>query len=457
MTTTPAPSPEMPPPAERSETLAKFRSARKRRVKTMLLIVTALVAVGVVWFGMSAVAAFQKISSKSETASPFLKFFGATVDPNALRGEGDGRVNVLFIGVGGAGHKGGTLADTVMVASIDPENKQLALLSLPRDLRVPIAGNGQGKINSAHSYGESQEAGRGPVVLKETVSQVLDLPIHYYIRADFQGFVKLVDAVGGVTIDVPKALNDPFYPDAELIGYEPFSIGAGVQKLTGKVALKYARSRQTTSDFDRASRQQQILIGFREKALSLQVLANPAKIQEILGIVGNHIRMDLSATELKRLFDLASGIEADAISTVVLDNSADGPLQTINEGGYYLVPKTGNFKEVQRIAHELFTDPYITKEAAALGILNGSGVPGEAKELQLDLESLGYNVASIDTTDQTVSTVLYDYSGGTAPFTVKFLADRLDVPVRVATPSPGTTVDLELVLGTDFKLPASLQ
>ncbi len=451
------PSPESSPSTEvRGQKLQKFRT-RKRQIRTVVLVVAALVLAGLVWFGMSAVSAFNKITSQSASASPFLKFFGTTVDPDALRGEGDGRINLLFIGVGGAGHKGGTLADTVMVASIDPVHQQVALLSLPRDLRVPIAGNGQGKLNSAHSYGESQGKDQGPVVLKETVSTILDLPIHYYVRADFQGFTKLINAVGGVSIDVPKALNDPFYPDEELIGYEPFSVSAGVQKMNGEVALKYARSRQTTSDFDRAARQQQILMAFREKALSLNILANPAKLQEILGILGDHIRMDMSAMELKRLFDLVSDIDTSTITTVVLDNSVGGPLQTINEGGYYLTPKAGNFKEVQRIAHALFTDPYIKKEDASLQILNGSGIPGEAKELQLDLESLGYNVTSIDTTGETATTVLYDYSQGKAPFTVKFLAERFSLSVRVSEPPAETTAALSLVLGTDFKLPKSVQ
>ncbi|MBI2589675.1 LCP family protein [Candidatus Berkelbacteria bacterium] len=433
------------------QSLNKFRTYKLSPTKIFTLIVSALILAGIVWFGWSAVRAFTQVSDSSDTQSPILKFFGETLDPNALKGEGDGRINILFIGIGGSGHKGGALADTIMVASLDPENKKLALLSLPRDLRVPIAGNGNGKINSAHSYGESQEPGNGPKVLKETVGNVLDLPIHYFVRVDFTGFIKFIDALGGITVEIPKALDDPFYPDEKLEGYQPFSIGAGTQKLNGTIALKYARSRQTTSDFDRASRQQQILLAVRDRSLSLDILANPRKLSEIMGILGEHVRTDLSLTELERLYRILNTVDSGGIVTKVLDNGSDGPLMTVNEGGYYLVPKTGNFKEVQRIAHELFTDPNLKRENAKIEILNASGKPGLAHELELDLKSLGYNIVSIDKIVDAPATVLHDYSQGRAPFTVNFLSDRLNAKVETSAKPEGETADLVLTLGADYE------
>ncbi|MGI6103425.1 MAG: LCP family protein [Patescibacteria group bacterium] len=432
--------------------LDRFRIAPSR-MRLVFLAFGVLVLVGVVWFGYSAARAFNKISEGSDRSSPILQFFGRDVDPNALAGEGDGRINVLLIGIGGASHKGGALADTVMVASIDPQNKQVALLSLPRDLRVPIAGNGYGKLNSAHSYGEAKEKGTGPKVLKETVADILDLPIHYYVRIDFDGFEKFIDALGGITVDVKKALNDPYYPDDRLEGYQPFTVRAGVQEMDGDTALRYARSRQTTSDFDRAARQQDILLAIQQKALSVNVLANPQKLTSIMNVVGDHIRMDLSAQDLQRLFSLVKDLGRDDVTTTVIDNSADGPLKTVNDGGYYLVPKSGDFKEVQRIAHSVFTDPYIRKEAAGIEVLNGTGMVGVARELELDLKSRGYNVVNIDNTPTVTTTTIYDYSAGAAPFTARLLSERLSTQLTPATRPVDAepTVQFRVVLGSSYK------
>ncbi len=359
-------------PSRHGKQLERFRNAKQRpsaasrRIRFGLWTVLGLVLLGLAWLGVTAYATYQKVSDPTTGSSPFLKYFGQAVQPEQLKGEGDGRINILLIGIGGTGHPGGTLADTIMVASIDPINKKLAMLSIPRDLRVSLPNGGTGKINSVHSIGESAESGSGPQVLMDTVEKVLDLPIHYYARIDFSGFEKFIDALGGVTIDVPKALNDPLFPADDMIHYAPFSVKAGTQTMNGLTALKYARSRETTSDFDRAARQQLIILAVREKALSANVLANPQKLSELAGILGDHVRMDMTLTDVQHLLEIVKDIDRSQVVSKVLDNSADGPLMSVSENGYYLVPKTGNFKEVQRIAHELFTDPNLVKERAKI-------------------------------------------------------------------------------------------
>jgi len=434
--------------------LKRFRNKRKSsRGRWILATITGIFFIGVLWFGVTLASAYQKVNDNSTNnhSSPLLKLFGQEVSPDQLQGEGDGRINVLLIGIGGENHPGGLLADTIMVASFDVENNQLALLSIPRDLRVKIPGYGYVKINAAHSYGESQEAGSGPQLLKQTVSDVLDLPIHYYVRADFSGFEQLVDAIGGVDVNVTKALYDPFFPDKQLKGYDPFSVSAGQHHFDGETALKYARSRETTSDFDRAARQQQIMLAARDKLLSLGIMTNPVKITELINIVGDHMKTDITATEMKQFAQYAKNIDTSNIVTKILDNSTDGPLKSISDGGYYLVPKAGDFSEVQRIAHELFTDPYLKREQAAIEILNGTGDAGQALQLEQDLQALGYTIASIDKTDVTARTTVTDYSHGAAPFTVKFLSGRLGVSASIATPPSGTSgIDVRIVLGQDY-------
>lgn len=427
----------------------------KRKPLKVFLIVIGLIILGVVaWIGVGGYSAISKIITKNQTGSaPFLGFLGS-IDANKLQGEGDGRINILLIGVGGKNHPGGTLADTIMVASIDPQNKKVAFLSIPRDLYVPISGDGSGKINSAHSYGESnvQKTGGGPTVLKKTVSTLLDLPIHYYIRADFDALTKLVDTLGGVTVDVEKAISDPFYPAANMVDYAPFYLKAGIQTLDGKTALKFARSRETTTDFDRAGRQQQLIEAIKNKSLSAGVLANPKKITDILNIIGDHVSTDLQMWEMEKMVAIIKDIDTSNIVSKVLDNSADGPLvsSTSSEGAYILLPKTGNFKQIQNIAHEIFTDPYLSKENARLEVINSTGSTGAAKEVQDMLKSYGYNVTQISkSTDAVATSTIIDYSSGKNPFTVEFLKKRFNATVK-NQPKKSDSIDLTLILGKDY-------
>ena len=434
----------------------KIAKQRKRPLRIILSII-GLVVFGIVsWVGIGAFAAISKISTNQNSSAPFLGILNQdNVSASELKGEGDGRINILLLGLGGADHPGGTLTDTMMVASIDPQNKKIAFLSIPRDLYVPIEGYGSTKINYAHAYGEMypKETGGGPAVAKETVSEILDLPIHYYVRADFDGFVQLIDELGGVTVDVQSAISDPYYPAENMIDYDPFYLDAGTQTLDGETALKFARSRETTSDFDRASRQQQLLVAVKQKALNLNILTNPKKLVDIMQIMGDHVSTDLQTWEIEKLVTLLKDVDTSNIVMKVLDNSSEGPLASdeIN-GGYYLIPKAGvgNFTQIQRIAHEIFSDPYLGKENARLEVLNATGQAGTAKEVQDTLVSYGYNVVQIDT-NPTVSskTIIYDYSNGKNPYTVEYLKKRYNAEVVTKSPQ-SSTIDLSLVLGQDY-------
>ena len=421
---------------------------RRPTGKFFLVVLFALV-VAFGWFAVKTFASLYNImGTPSSNASPVLKF-GDSVQPSQLSEEGDDRINILLIGIGGAGHAGAELADTIMVASIDTVNHKVALLSVPRDLRVNIPGHGMAKINAAQSYGEMDKVGNGPILLKQVVSTTLDIPIHYYIRVDFSGFKQFVDKIGGVTVDVKQAISDPFYPDDTTDGYKPFYLKAGVTAMNGELALKYARSRETTSDFDRAARQQQIIMAMKEKLLSLDVLTNPSKLSDLISILGNHVKTDFSVSDIEHITPIVKNISTADLTSKVLDTSADGPLTSINDGGYYIVSRTGNFRAVQRIAHNLFLDPYIAKEAPTISLVNATGKASETADLKLDLEALGYTVldATAGTTAATSSVV--DQSSGTKPFTVKFLSERFGVTATAKT-STTSTANVLLTVGKDY-------
>lgn len=441
----------------RGET-GKLQFKRKPKpFKTAFLVILLLLLSIFGWLGASAYSNLGKIITQNqESGSPILSFLG-NIKPENLKNEADERINILLLGIGGSNHPGGLLADTIMVVSLSPKDKSIAMLSLPRDLYVAIPGYTSAKINSAHSTGEQykNKSGGGPALMKKTAANILDLPIHYYLRIDFNGFIKFIDTIGGINLDVPKAIYDPYYPDEYMEGYEPFSIKAGYQSMDGQTALKYARSRETTSDFDRAKRQQLILEAVREKVLSLGVLANPKKMNDILKILGDHLRTDMQIKESEKFFSILKDVDSSKIINKVLDTGADGLLTNATDlGGYYLVPKAGNndFSQIQNLAHQIFSSAYLTEEKAAIEVLNASQKPGIAKEVSELLKNYGYNVVSIADSSQNLSrTIIYDYSEGKKPFTIQFLTNRFDAMAQKQPAQANQKVDIKILLGDDYK------
>lgn len=427
---------------------------KPKRLALFGLLIIVLAGIGVVgWLGYRAAATFDKISAASDQNNGFLDLLGSQSD-TLLKGERSGRINVVLLGNGGSGHPGGQLTDTMMVASFLPKEGKIGLISVPRDLYVPIAGGGHAKINSAFAYGEQREEGTGAVVAMETLSDVLGISIDYYIGVDFDGFVELVDALGGVDIDVEQDLYDPFYPDEQLIGYAPFSLEAGPTHMNGELALKYARSRQTTSDFDRSRRQQNILAALRDKGLSLGVLANPKKISDILSIAGNHVRTNLSFKEMRRFLDLAQGSNLDEATTIVLDTSNDGPLtsQSGEQTGYIIVPRKGlgNFSAVQTLVRTMFDAP--TEEAVTIEIRNGTGVSSVGGNIVLLLRSYGYQHVTLKSSSASKTTYLLVKTEDQYQETRAFLEDRFQGLEETAqvTVDENINPDIVLVLGTDY-------
>src|SRR3989338_3677692 len=134
--------------------------------------------------------------------------------------------------------------------------------------------------------------------MQQVAGKVANLDLQYYVKVDFKAFVQVVDAMGGIEVNVEQAIHDPYYPNATEDGYQTFTIAAGPQMLDGETALKFVRSRKTTSDFDRARRQQKVLAALREKALSKQILGNPKRIKKIYASIENNLSANLSLREM---------------------------------------------------------------------------------------------------------------------------------------------------------------
>jgi len=431
------------------------------RKRALILAAAIFLSLVMGWFLVKAAMTARRIITENMSGSaPFLSGIFGDVDWRQLKGEGDGRINILLLGLGGEGHTAPNLTDTIIVLSIDPQEKNAAMLSIPRDLQVYTGGNyGYGKINSVYAYGEQDNyPGGGGAFTKEKISEILDLPIHYYARLDFDGFKKMVNTVGGVTIDVEKDIYDYAYPDENMQGYDPFFITKGVREMDGNVALKYARSRYTTSDFDRAKRQQQVLSALREKSLKINFISNPKKVADVLDILGDHLRTDIQLWEMQRMYEITKEINPETMVNKVLDNSADGFLMASqgNGGAYVLVPRAGDFSEIQRFVHEIFVDSYIKQEKARLAVLNGTYKSGLANSVSEMLESYGYNVVKTKNAKNKNYTqcVLYDYTNNSKPYTLQYLASRFGARIESVPPKKGQTEEMILILGSNYQDPA---
>jgi len=359
-----------------------------------------------------------------------------------IDGEEQDRVNILLLGMGGEGHSGAYLTDTIILASIKPSTNEVALLSIPRDLYVPIPGYNWRKINNANAFAE-MSGQSGAELVSEIVSDITGQEIHYYGRLDFQGFIKIVDLMKGLQIDVDNTFTDYQYPDWNY-GYQTISFEEGVQKMDGETALQFVRSRHGNngegSDFARAKRQQKVLSAFKEKALSFSTLLNPKRIVDILNSLQEHTSTNLEPWEMVRLGKLVMQVDKDNIVNQVLETGSNGVLysETTIDGAYILRPKAGldDFSEIQQIAEDIFSLTYVNKENARLEIQNGTSITGLAQSSADYLSQKNFQVISIGNAAKNdyEKTVIYDLTNGDKSNSLKILKQELGANVSTLLP-----------------------
>jgi LCP family protein required for cell wall assembly len=233
----------------------------------------------------------------------------------------DGRNNVLLLGIDRRNGTGWAYrTDTIMVVTLDPETGAAGMLSIPRDLQVAIPGHGQDRINTANVYGYRQDNPEaGPDLLKATIEANFGIPIDGYLMVDFAVFEQIVDALGGIDVDVPRVLHDTRYPDprpGDPYAFRTVHFDPGQQRMDGKRALEYARSRMSTTDYDRAERQQLILLAIRERALSLSAIPRwPGLAMTVV----DGVKTDMDLGDLLALAFSAVQIDASRLKQVVLE------------------------------------------------------------------------------------------------------------------------------------------
>lgn len=279
-----------------------------------------------------------------------------------------GRDNFLIVGMRGFGKEyGELLTDTIILASIEKKLNRLALISIPRDLFITIPYDGKVKINELYSIGYSRGGERLAFnVIKTVVSQISGVYIDGMIRIDFDGFEKLIDTIGGIDIYLDK----PFDELSQWEGIGGFHLPRGWNHLNGQRALFFVRSRFSTSDFDRARRQQMLIKVLKDKFTSLGVLSNPITLYNILDIIGDHIKTDIRMGTGEGLSLLRAVDDTDIIHFVLSTQNYLSQGQGAN-GIYILLPKGGTFDTIHSAIQNIFTAkplnplPYVPKQSLA--------------------------------------------------------------------------------------------
>ena len=382
--------------------------------------------------------------------------------------------------------------DTLLLLTLDLRRQTAGMISLPRDLWLPIPGyNLTSKVNTAYAIGEQRGYPFGGAQLvKDTVSSFIGQPVQYYVQADFNGFVRFIDEIGGITVNVPQTIHDPEYPTTDY-GYQTFYLEAGTRILDGQTALKYARTRNMDSDYGRAGRQQQLIRAIADKVIAADMIPTLiARAPQLLSSTWGSVRTDMP---LQTAAEIAYYVRSNPleVSTLVLDDRYGDEGYSEN-GAWILLPDRNLIRPELKRFFDAAAGPDIVANAPAepvvqiqqrtrasaevgsrellaadvnrdvrvmaarevrLEILNGTGEVGMAALARRQLEASGWKVVSIGDADRSdyQHTLLVNYN--TDDTLVRELGRQLNLTASLYS-LPGLLIpestDLRIVIGEDF-------
>jgi polyisoprenyl-teichoic acid--peptidoglycan teichoic acid transferase len=383
--------------------------------------------------------------------------------------DGKARLNILLIGADQRPSQGSYNTDTLIVVSIDPVSKQVAMFSLPRDtVDVPIpAGPARsvfgstysGKVNSWFSAIRNRadlypgnKTTRGYNGLKAMLGELYGLDIKYFVEVNFQGFMKVVDALGGVTINVQVPVSDDRYP-----GFggklERVYIPSGIQHMDGAHALQYARSRHSSNDFDRGQRQQRVLLSLREQA-DPQVLI--PHLTDLVTALKSAVRTDIPVSQLDDLLGLASSVDTKDIRSYVFAPPFYQTEFANSSRGYIIVPKVARIRTAVKNAFK--TSPAdealrekLANEGANVWVLSGLSDRSQPVDVAGYLEYVGLAAsaprqAAQGAVPSDTKIVVYNGAADKYPETIAYLESRFKVVSTTAT-DPAIRTDIIVTIG----------
>ena len=381
--------------------------------------------------------------------------------------------------------------DTMLLLTLDLERNTAGMISLTRDLWLPIPGYSlTTKINTAYAKGEQSDPGGGAQLAMDTVSSFIGQPVHYYVQADFSGFVRFIDEIDGVSVDVRQTIHDPEYPTLDF-GFQTFHLEAGRQHLDGETALKYARTRNMDSDYGRAARQQQLLRAVVDKVLAADMIPTLiARAPQLMKTMWGSVSTDMPLTKAA---EIANHVRSNSfeVRQLVIDNRYGEETYSHN-GAWILLPDRDLIRPALRqffdpaaspamntqassgprpasqslppsragllvaegsLSNSRTNDRVLAAREARLEILNGTGRHGIAAHMRQELEAKGWQVDSIGDADRSdyQRTILVNYN--TDESLVREIGLQLNLSTSVYS-LPGLlipeTTDLRIVIGEDY-------
>ena len=359
-----------------------------------------------------------------------------------LKKDENGRSNILIFGTSedDPGHSGAALTDSIMLLSIDQEKKTAAMVSVPRDLwvdygRACLSGY-SGKINVMYVCGaEDGDEVAGAAALQSKVGEIYGFDIQYFVKVNYTVVREVTSALGGVTVTIES--DDPRGIYDSNMG-EILRLSNGPHTIEGEQALAFARARGDgyinygfpRGAFTRELNQQKLMIAIRDKALSAGTLTNPIAVTGIMDALGNNIRTNFSAKEIKTLMKLGKDIPPTSIVQISLVDESDPMLTTGPHNGQSIVrPVAGidDFSEVQAYIKQRMNSDGVVEEDATIEVLNASTQYGIAGKKATELTEAGLiNVTTNDTEHNSTKVLLwYDLTGGKKPKTAAKLASVL--------------------------------
>ena len=446
----------------------KLPKPSTKRMRVILLIgmatMSCLAAAGAFWLasrivGSSAIQAFQDIIDPEAQGESGDLFMPQENLVELSPWDGVGQVNMLVMGLDyrdwSAG-EGPSRTDTMIVLTMDPLNKTAGMLSIPRDLWVPIPGFESGRINTAYFLGEANNLpGGGPALAVATVEQLLGVPIHYYAQIDFFTFEKFIDEIGGIVIYVKEPIT--LWP----IGKPKVTLQPDAYRVGGDLALAYARTRYTEKgDFDRSQRQQEVILAIRRQIVRYDMV--PTLISKAPAIYSDFsagIQTNLTLDEIFKLAVTAQQIDVEDIQRGAI-STGEVSFGESDTGASILIPHPEAIRELR---DQIFTGSGLLSplsggtaqermqaESARLMILNGTMTEGLAARTQEYLQSQGANVVEVSGIELNYNSVIIDNTSN--PGTVSYLVDLLRIPPEniYFEYDPTSAVDVIVKLGTDW-------
>lgn len=320
--------------------------------------------------------------------------------------------------------------DTMMVVTFDPAKKRAGVLSIPRDSRVAIPGRGTDKINAAHAYG-------GTALAIKTVENLLNIPIHYYVKINYAALTKIVDALGGVKIDVDQNMH---YVDRA--GGLKIDLKAGPQVLDGAKAEQYLRYRNQTGDIGRITRQQKFVRALADQVFSPSTLL---KVPELARIISENVETDLTPSQMVYYANLARQVD---LAQVPIETLA-GTDKYIGGVSYWLVDREKVSDQVAKVLLGIDRD---ANKAVRVEVLNGNGEVGAAREVAQQLTNMGYTVVRVGNADRFTYRQSQILTLPSAPAAaVDSIAQALNVTrIIPAAAGESSDVDIKVIVGRDL-------